>query len=836
MKASRRQQSRPVRQALGIALLALGLLCLLAILFADPADELHLPAAEVRNPLSLVGVVLSWHLITFGLGRVFSLVFPLIVIQAGWSLLRSRGIDGAWRGWLRQLLLAAAGALTLTLFLAEGPVQGSLGGAWWAGALPVLLSQVLITYTSLLGATILVLAFDAMLAALFFGWNPARIVEALVQGVATLRKTLSDRWRQARKNREARRKEKKKQQKEAEKLQRQREQEARNEAARQEMKRREEAERLAEEQRQAEERQREEDRKALEKITASDLPEEEPLPRERAEEQHEASEQPPAEEAITPPREADNGTGEPDEALEGEPDEVPEFEITEEVIEQEKRFKAEKVREYRYTPPPVDILNSPPEDEYHVTQEDMEVYSRMLESTLKDFNVDARVVHVNPGPVITRYDLEPAAGVKVNRIVSLADDLALALRAERIRIIAPVPGKAAVGVEIPNKKRNTVYMRSIVNTEAFSSLGSPLALALGKTSSGETYVADLRSMPHLLVAGQTGAGKSVCINSIICSILLRAKPTEVQFVLIDPKMIELSDYRRMARHFLAWMPGLEGEVITDPKDAVTVLEACEREMDRRYRYLSETGYRNISEFNDAIREGEFREMSDGSPARPMVYLVIIVDELADLMMQAGKDIEFSIARLAQKARAVGMHLVVATQRPSVDVLTGMIKANFPARIAFAVRQKVDSRTIIDAMGADKLLGKGDMLYLATSTPEPLRIHNCFISGKEIRRIIDHVRKQSLDFEKFCLPAEERIERSFAEEASERDELFFEAAEHVIRSKQGSISVLQRRLRIGHSRASRLIDELEIAGVVGPFDGSKAREVLVDESWLDENRS
>ncbi|MCA9783043.1 MAG: hypothetical protein KC518_05630 [Candidatus Cloacimonetes bacterium] len=816
MKRARTRTPGTPLQILGIPLLFLGVIVLLSVLLAHSQDDPNLPRADLLNPLSIVGVYCSYGLINFGLGRIFSLVFPVMLIQAGWLMMRKESVLARWRLWLGQFALCVAGALSLSLILAPGMHEAATSGGWWAGSWLILLSGWLIERASLLGTVLIVLAFDLVVISLVFAISPGHWTD----GIAAFGARLKERWLDWRVSRAEKREARDRQRAKERKEQEQAAAAAAAEAAKleKELKKAEEV-RRRQEQENERERLREEMRQRAEA----------PIPRVSDPEEGADEESEPilAEDDSQPDTESEPELDEDGQVV------IP-FEVTEEVIEEEKRFQAEKVREYRYKPPPVSLLNNPPDDEYHVTTEDMESISRMLETTLADFNVDAKVVHVNPGPVITRYDLEPAAGVKVNRIVTLADDLALALRAERIRIIAPVPGKAAVGVEIPNKVRNTVYMKTIVNSEAFVNAKSPLALAFGKTSSGESYVADLRSMPHLLIAGQTGAGKSVCVNSIICSILLRANPTEVQFVMIDPKMIELSDYKRIARHFLAWMPGLEGEVITDPKDAVTVLEACEREMDRRYRYLSETGFRNIQEFNEAFEEGEIVTMSDGVPAKKMVYLVIIVDELADLMMTAGKDIEFSIARLAQKARAVGMHLVVATQRPSVDVLTGMIKANFPARIAFAVRQKVDSRTIIDAMGADKLLGKGDMLYLATSTPEPLRIHNNFISGKEIRRIIDHIRRQSVDFDKFCLPGEAPGNKTFAMEAAERDDLFMEAAEHVIRSKQGSISVLQRRLRIGHSRASRLIDELELAGVVGPFDGSKAREVLVDESWLDQN--
>ena len=671
----------------------------------------------------------------------------------------------------------------------------------------------------LTGATIIVATLDLIVLAIVFHLHPGlvlvRPIEGLQRLLRTLRSRLSEFWRNLHQSRARRKQEREKRKREEGKV-------ARRQAKEERAAEREEAlKRKAQE-----EEEREAEREALREAMR------------KREEERARDEQGSVVDASSPPSVPN---------LEEQEDE--DFDVSEEVIEQEQRFRVKRVRgPYKYTPPSVDLLEDPPTDEYHVTEEDIQLASQQLVSCLKDFNVDARVVHVHPGPVITRYDLEPAPGVKVSRIAGLADDLALALRAERIRIIAPVPGKGAVGIELPNSKRNTVFMKSIVNTEKFARAASPLTIALGKTSSGEAAVADLRSMPHILIAGQTGAGKSVCINSFICSILLRALPTEVQFVLIDPKMIELSDYSRVAAHFLAGIGGIDGPVVTSPQDAVRVLEGIEVEMDLRYRALSRTGYRSIQEFNEALESGEvalrlqegdirFDHLAEGELPERMVYLVVIIDELADLMMTAGKEIETSIARLAQKARAVGIHLVVATQRPSVDVLTGLIKANFPARIAFAVRQKVDSKTIIDSMGADQLLGKGDMLYLASGSPEPLRMHNCFISGKEIRRVLDHIRKQSRDFEKFHLPMRESEERSGpgGYDSGERDELFHDAAEIVIRSRQGSVSVLQRRLRVGHSRASRLIDELEIAGVVGPFDGSKAREVLVDESWLEENR-
>ncbi len=815
-----RQQRRPgvdARVLVGLVLLALGLLQILSMLSA------RLEQGSYEHALSIVGYYLSHPFINFGLGFFWTLVLPAIILQTGWAMLRSLPVSQRVPRFSRQLLFACAGALTHALVRVRAFDQGTLDGAWEAGSAAVLSVNWLMRVAHLPGAIIVILTLDLIVLAIVFHLHPGvllvRPVEAMQNVIHVIRARLTEGLRRLYQLRARRRQEHEKRKRDTAK------------AAREQAKSERDAERV----RKAEEEQaRAEEREALRAAMLK-----------REQEQERAGEE--EEQGALPLDDSYDDSGTVSQSEQGT--EEDEFDVSDEIIEQEQHFRVKRARgPYKYVPPSVDLLDDPPTDEYHVTDEDIQLASQQLVSCLKDFNVEARVVHVHPGPVITRYDLEPAPGVKVSRIAGLADDLALALRAERIRIIAPVPGKGAVGIELPNSKRNMVFMKSIVNTEKFSRAASPLTIALGKTSSGEAAVADLRSMPHILIAGQTGAGKSVCINSFICSILLRALPTEVQFVLIDPKMIELSDYARVAHHFLAGISGIEGPVVTSPQDAVRVLEAIEIEMDLRYRALSRTGYRSITEFNDALESGEvalrlkegdirFDHLPEGEIPERMVYLVVIIDELADLMMTAGKEIETSIARLAQKARAVGIHLVVATQRPSVDVLTGLIKANFPARIAFAVRQKVDSKTIIDAMGADQLLGKGDMLYLASGSPEPQRMHNCFISGKEIRRLMDHIRKQSRDFEKFKLPMRESEDTSGPGgfDTGERDELFHDAAEIVIRSRQGSVSVLQRRLRVGHSRASRLIDELEIAGVVGPFDGSKAREVLVDESWLDENR-
>ena len=473
----------------------------------------------------------------------------------------------------------------------------------------------------------------------------------------------------------------------------------------------------------------------------------------------------------------------------------------------------EKGGGYRF--PTLDLLNDPPYVKSSVSEEELNETAKILKQTLSTFGVEieGERIEIYPGPVITRYEFKPAAGIKVNQVVNLADDLALAMRARKVRIVAPVPGKAAIGVEIPNKSSQTVYLKEILNSPAFQNADAKLSLALGKTSSGEPFVTDLGKMPHLLIAGSTGSGKSVCINAITTSLLYRLAPEEVRFVMIDPKMLELSVYQGI--------PHIERSVITNPKVAEHVLSEIVIEMEHRYKKLAKSGVRNIEDFN---RKQKIESV--------LPYIIIIVDELADLMMSSSTRVESLVTRLAQMARAVGIHLILATQRPSVDVITGLIKANFSARIAFQVASKIDSRTILDVNGAEKLLGSGDMLFIATGHPEPRRLHGAYISSEETGRIVDFIKAQSYSVEPIEILRTQPEEIIIQQEAEKDEDLFRKAVELVIRHKQGSVSLLQRRLAIGYQRAARLIDQLEEEGIVGPYDGSKAREVLVDATYLE----
>jgi S-DNA-T family DNA segregation ATPase FtsK/SpoIIIE len=483
-----------------------------------------------------------------------------------------------------------------------------------------------------------------------------------------------------------------------------------------------------------------------------------------------------------------------------------------------------------YVLPPLTLLENPEQKEVKVDRESLLANARILEKRLADFGVEGKVVEVRPGPVITMYEYEPAPGVKINKIVSLSDDLSLALRAISVRIVAPIPGKAAVGIEIPNSIREPVYLKDLLVAEDFSNSESKLSLALGKDIFGTPFVTNLGKMPHLLVAGATGTGKSVSLNSMICSVLYKADPEEVKFLMIDPKRLELSIYDGI--------PHLLHPVVFDPKEAAMVLRWATQEMEVRYRLMAEKGVRNIERYNQRVEkekkeqrkkpslplipEGEKIDGQGGEPAQPLPYIVIVIDELADLMMVSARDVEASLTRLAQMARAAGIHLLLATQRPSVDVLTGVIKANFPTRISFQVSSKTDSRTILDVNGAEHLLGSGDMLFLPPGTSRLIRVHGAYVSEVEILRVVEHWKKQGRPvYDSSILEAKEE---SAEADADGYDEMYDQAVALVTDTRQASISMIQRRLRVGYNRAARMIEKMEQEGVVGPADGSKPREV------------
>lgn len=484
-----------------------------------------------------------------------------------------------------------------------------------------------------------------------------------------------------------------------------------------------------------------------------------------------------------------------------------------------------------YKLPPASLLIDIP-DESIVDDDELQENARILQEKLETFRVRIENLTVQPGPVVTQYEFVPASGVKVAQIESLADDIALALKAQGVRIIAPIPGRGTVGIEIPNHHPSVVRFSSIIKSPKYHNPDVKLPIAMGKTVVGEVYCTDLTKMPHLLIAGATGKGKSVGINTIIASLLYRMHPRDLKFVIIDPKRVEMTLYKTLKNHFLALCPDVDETIITEPQNAVTVLKSVVEEMQGRYSILAAAGQRNISDYNRKAKDGSLRDRG-GITHRPMPYIVVIIDELADLMMTASKEVEDPIVRLAQLARAVGIHCVVATQRPSVDVVTGLIKANFPARIAYQVASRIDSRTILDGSGAEHLIGNGDMLFAPGNTPKPIRMQNAFISTEEVEAICEHIGKQRGYSQPYMLPSIKSKRSDLAGGSGDRDILFEDAARIFIQLQQASVSTLQRRLKIGYARAARIVDELEMAGIVGPPDGSKGRAVLLQsESELE----
>lgn len=502
-------------------------------------------------------------------------------------------------------------------------------------------------------------------------------------------------------------------------------------------------------------------------------------------------------------------------------------------VNEEKNLPNQWEEDIKYAFPKIDLLNKPREDDYKIPEQELTRNAELLKEKLLLFDITIEDISVTPGPVVTLYEIVPAPGVKISRIVSLENDIALALAARGIRIIAPIPGKSAIGVEIPNDQPSLVNAYMVITKIKQSK--AELPLALGKTISGDVYIADLATMPHLLIAGSTGSGKSVGINMIITSLLYTKHPSDVKFVIVDPKKIELSFYQKLNKHFLAVSPDLDEEIITNPQNALLVLKAVESEMEKRYDKLAKLGVRNIVDYNAKISDPK-RKPKDSEEMihHKLPYIIVIIDELADLMITSGKEVEEPIARIAQLARAVGIHLIVATQRPSVNVITGTIKANFSARIAYQAATKIDSRTILDMKGAEQLLGRGDMLFLPGGMPKPIRIQNAFISTDEVEKITNYIYTQPGYSKRFLLPSMfDKKKQNTASFLADLDDMFEEAARLIVRHQQGSVSLLQRRLKLGYARAARIVDQLEQAGIVGPSEGSKARDVLVeDENQLE----
>ncbi len=788
MAKKKKTSSDSYKPFIGLFLSGMALLLFLAIISYHPDDPVGLNGDRlipVGNWLGPVGAVIAYFFMQWTFGYA-SIIIPLLLFGVGFAILRKTEFRHplgtplkalAWMFWLSMGLTMPA-ALRQAGKLSEYYPGGLIGG-WFTGRLVI--------YTGEIGAVLIFLFLFILLGAISLGGSMERVAVLLARGRNAVVNTLAH-WKESYRKKRARKREEKESRKK-EKVKKDPIKKKMPETERPEQVRTEEPPVEAEE-------------PFMPEISLS-----EPM-------EPDGETAPPIGE--TPPM--DNSTLSPEM---GE-----DFEFEEEVQEEEVDYDdmvRESIARYRF--PSIDLLNSPPPNRQTITREELKANAELLEKKLLDFGVKAKVVKVTAGPVITLYELQPAPGVKVSQIVSLENDLALGMEARGIRIIAPIPGKAAVGIEIPNRIPQMVYLRSLIKSEKFNKSDFELPIAVGKAINGESFIVDLVKMPHLLIAGATGAGKSVGINTIICSLLYAVDPGKVKFVLIDPKKLELSPYRELKDQYLLYRPDLDEDVITKPNNAVSMLNTMVLEMERRQERMHHLGVRDIREYNRKILNNPRAYRKTEHQLMP--YIVIIIDELADLMMVSAKEIEMPIARLAQMARAGGIHMIVATQRPSVDVITGLIKANLPARLAYQVATKIDSRTILDANGADQLLGNGDLLFKITGTAKPTRLQNPFVAIEEVEAVINHIKKQpKLPYYSLPQPSESR-KGMYDEGVGEgADPLYADARAIVVQNQSGSISLLQRRLKIGYSRAARLIDMMEEEGVVGAALGGKPREVLM----------
>ena len=785
-------------EILGILIIALSVFVLVSIGGYNPSEEPSISSnVQVTNPMGILGIFTAHYFIKLGFG-FSSIIIPLLGLVWGWFLFAKKELADIIRGTNYGLGTMALLSVTIGVFSIQLPMEDAVSYNV-SGLIGGVLAKLALDWLSIWGTSLFLIAGFLMIIRGYFNLD--------YYGPFVNAKEQWDTWRTEKAN--------------------QKEQQEKDDAKRlhtQDLKSKIDS-------------QKERDEAEFAPATPDPVEENaaEPVEEESEPETNE-------EENLASPPTFDEIQPEPENDLESVPESettlveneteasdesdenlnIEEMAQTEEVDIDEVVERQKPRRKYQL--PSSELLANPVNVSDTFTRDELIERANYLTQSLATFGVEGKVVNVHPGPIITLFEVEPAEGVRVNKFVALADDLARVMEASSVRVIAPIPGKSSVGIEIPNLNPATVFFKSVVNSPEFAEAESILSLAVGKTTSGEIATLDLAKMPHLLIAGTTGSGKSVCINTIICSIIYRATPDEVKFVMIDPKKVEMTLYRQLEGYHLLKMEDIQEPIVTSVDNSILALRALEKEMDRRYNVLADAVVRNIGEYNEKIQNND---------ESIMPYIILIIDELADLMMLSAKDVEAPIARLAQLSRAVGIHLVIATQRPSVDVITGVIKANFPSRIAFQVASKVDSRTIIDQIGADKLIGRGDMLHLGTGSSDVTRMHNAFLTLEEIEAVMNHVSDQPKPDEMILPTVREAVATEFGGDGdSSSDELFNDAVALVITHQQGSISLLQRRLKVGYSRAARLIDQMEQTGVVGPFTGSKAREVLVDETYLE----
>ncbi len=789
------------QEVLGVAMMGIGLLTLLALITYSATDN---PVAQrfsidlllrpgdrtVANALGLTGAWMSRLLIPSFIGYAV-ILWPGLLVAWGYVLLRHRSTESLKT---TTLLVLGTSFVLSTLFgwissRMDADIQ-AWTGLWGTGSAAWMQSVFGQT-----GSLLLLLLIIVLTALLLVDRDIQRTMDRLEHLFSSSYHGVETWWLQRSARREARAERKR------QLLEEERKSAARQSRASAEEREKQRAEAAAEERRTAVTRER------ASGAASVSSPRSAPTPAS-------GSSPGPASGADTPPDPADRDV---------------EIRVHEQIVEEKARRAkpgAFRTGEYAFTTPTVDLLNEAESTGPRIDYDELEDNKQILLDKLATYNIEIISIDAIVGPTVTLYELTPAPGVKISRITALENDLAMALAARGIRMIAPIPGKSAIGVEIPNRHRELVLVRDVVETRTFSETTMELPLIMGKSIEGEVVLQDLTKLPHMLIAGATGSGKSVGVNTFIAGLLYSVPPSLLKFVMIDPKKIELSVYSQITSHYVAMPPEADDPIITDFHQALGTLKSCEKEMELRYDLLKEAGVRSIREYNDRFQKGGLPE-EDGHRLLP--YIVVVVDELADLMMTAGKDIEAPIARLAQMARAVGIHLILATQRPSVDVITGLIKANFPARVAYQVASKVDSRTILDQNGAEGLVGNGDLLYMLGS--RVMRLQGPFVSLAEIDRVTGHIGDQEGPGP-YMLPSietEADATGGTGQTASQdRDELFDEAARIIVRAQQGSVSLLQRKLSVGYARAARIVDQLEDAGIVGPFEGSKARAVYMDD--------
>ncbi len=781
----RKSSSGKKQEIIGILLIVFAVLIFLSILSYHTQDWPNSSSRQiVHNWMGLAGAATAHYLILYTIGYPI-IVFPLLIFIFGWRLLTHRPTDGLFRNSGFILFYATTLSIAIALPKIISPESIGNGHYAWNGLVGHFFATQFFRYFGAMGSllVLLTLVILPVLYATEFSFG------AVAEFFSNRFSHLTEKWEEFL------------------------EEQKRNRSLRRELK------------------QKEKESRAQQKVI---LDEEDLFGEELEEENPEPSVQ--ASKPV-PSEDVRSRVGDLSEEEESGQIELP-FQSESGSLPPKKQINVprEEVTEVPtdYELPSIDLLNEAPPVESRERRDELMEMARRLEQKLGEYGVRGKVIQIHPGPIITQFEVEPDPGVKISKFLGIADDLAMVLRARSIRIVAPIPGKSVVGIEIPNREPAIVSLRRVMESDIFESSKARLPLGLGVDITGKVYVADLVQMPHLLVAGSTGSGKSVCLNVIISSLLFKASPEDVRLVLIDPKRLELSTYARLVNHHLITLPQLNEDVITNADNAVAILKAMELEMEHRYRILAKANVRNLDEFNQAVEKGEILTKLEEQYRRKMPYIVIVVDELADLMLISGKDIEGPISRLAHMARAVGIHMILATQRPSTDVLTGVIKANFPSRIAFKVASKTDSRVVLDTNGAEKLLGRGDMLFLPPGRSDPIRLHSAFVSAKEVERVLKFIETQpKFPHWEIAMKAGGGAGSSYTAggRSGERDELFNEALKLVVRHQQGSISLLQRRLRIGYARAARLIDQMEQAGYVGAFDGSKAREVLITDEDL-----